>query len=253
MRRENSAINKEPNKRSKPDHPDEEDKDTFDQIAKKDKKETEDRENLEMDEMKVMLKEILSEIKKNSEELTDIKREMKNKEEKWAQDKNILLNRIEALEERIEKQERDKRRNNTIISGYTPKGENLEHEVEEFIEKELDIKVTPKNVYKINTKNNVLLAVEWETWKDKQKVMENKAKLRSKKQGRPIYIDNHLTRDEQRIQAQIRETAREEKKKNNNVKIGYQKLTVNGVVYRWNKEILTINEEVDMAEIPKND
>ncbi|KAJ8912534.1 hypothetical protein NQ315_014478, partial [Exocentrus adspersus] len=44
-----------------------------------------------------------------------------------------------------------------------------------------------------------------------------------------------LTKEERKIQKTIREKAKQEKEKGNDVKVGYQKLVVNGKVWKWNK------------------
>lgn len=217
-------------------------------------KEGEKKENTTMDELKDMIRELIIEVKQNTEKLDELKKEAKAKEEIWNEEKKQMFGRIEALEERLEKQERDKKRNNIVINGLTPNSENLEKEVEEFLMKELNTSVTPNNVYQIKTKNAILHVAEFKNWKDKQSVMENKHKLRGKKQ--PIFIDNHLTKEEQRIQAHIRELAREEKSKNpmKRIKVGYQKIIMDGVTYKWDKERLGQDENTwgDPQQSTKN-
>lgn len=50
-----------------------------------------------------------------------------------------------------------------------------------------------------------------------------------------MFIDDDLTKKEREIQKKIRETADKERKKGNKTRMGYQKLEVNGVWMKWQK------------------
>ena len=65
--------------------------------------------------------------------------------------------------------------------------------------------------------------------------MKNKNKLR-KLTGKTIYIDNDYTVKEQQIQRIIRKRAAEERQKGSQVRVGYQKIVVDGKEWKWNEE-----------------
>lgn len=48
-----------------------------------------------------------------------------------------------------------------------------------------------------------------------------------------IYINDDLTKKDQEEEKQLRYFAKEEKRKGQEVKIGYNKITVNGEEWRW--------------------
>lgn len=50
-------------------------------------------------------------------------------------------------------------------------------------------------------------------------------------------IDSDLTRREQEAQKYIRELARKEKSKGQEVRVGFNKLWINGVKWEWNMKI----------------
>ncbi|KAK4882617.1 hypothetical protein RN001_005936 [Aquatica leii] len=114
----------------------------------------------------------------------------------------------------------------------------------------LEVEVKVKDAITLGT--NVCL-VKLENGKDKEKIMNNKTKL-GKIPTEKIYINDDLTKKEREKQNQLREKAAEEKKHGKNVKLGYNKITIDGVVWKWNKnkEIL---EEIKIrapVNIPKN-
>lgn len=67
-------------------------------------------------------------------------------------------------------------------------------------------------------------------------VMGNKKKLK----GSKVYIENDLTKEERRIQAEIRKVAQEERKKGKKAVARYNKLLVNDQVWIWDHDKQTI-------------
>jgi hypothetical protein len=74
-----------------------------------------------------------------------------------------------------------------------------------------------------------------EEWSGKENVMKPKGKLKEKKETEKIFIDNDLTRQERETQKKQRTIAKEEEREGKKVKVGYRKLTMEGVQER-NKE-----------------
>jgi hypothetical protein len=61
------------------------------------------------------------------------------------------------------------------------------------------------------------------------KKVKQKGKLREKKETEKIFIDNDLTKQEQKIQKKRRTFAKEEQRDGKEVKVGYRKITIKGV------------------------
>ena len=76
-------------------------------------------------------------------------------------------------------------------------------------------------------------------------ILQNKNKLK----GKEIYIENDLTKQEREIQAAIRQKAKEERNKGNEVKIGYLKLRINGKWEHWNDFLIPETREENNAQL----
>lgn len=184
------------------------------------------------EEMKANKEETLREIKNNSDEVQKLRSELERKEQLWEQERKKLNDKIAEIENKLEKQEREKRRNNIIISGVSAEAadtETLKVETEKFFKGRMNIDVKIKSAFTIGPK---LCVVEMDNWEQKSQVMKNKNKLK----GSSIYINNDLTKTERVIQNEIKAVAKQEKDKGGRVKIGYQKLILNGKEFAWNKE-----------------
>ena len=154
---------------------------------------------------------------------------MEKKEKTREKEKNIPLDRIEILESKAEREEKEKKKNNVVIKGL-----NYTHNVEEDIKKLFKEKLqTDARINKIYTRNkgtkNELVVVEMTDWEQKQNIMTAKYKLKDTE----VYIDNDLTWEERKIQREIRSIARAEKEKGKRVKIGYQKIIIGDEIYTW--------------------
>lgn len=180
-------------------------------------------------------REMITEMKNQTDEIRQIKEEMKRKEEKWDSEKTELIEKINNLERRIDRQEKEKRKNNTILSGIKLEETNMEQNLKEFINKELEIDIKPKKCQILKNKQNKnMYLVEWESFEDKLMVLKKKYKLKSKSQQ--IFIESDLTPEERKIQWEVRMVANEAKKQSQNVKIGYQKIFIDGEEYRWSEK-----------------
>jgi cell division protein FtsX len=148
---------------------------------------------------------------------------------------NSMSERVARLETKMENEERRRRKNNIVITGWRSEGSSKQQsreEVEKFIKENIgEAKV--KDCYNIN-KEQIL--VQMEEWSGKEKVMKQKGKLRGNRATEKIFIDNDLTTKEREIQKKIRAIAREERRQGKDLKVGYMKITIEGVQMRWNEE-----------------
>ena len=102
-----------------------------------------------------------------------------------------------------------------------------------------------RRAYKIDEGRYII--IETEQWNYKLTILKEKAKLK----GRDIFIDSELTKTKRGIQKCIRDVYRIEKGKGAKIKVGYQKLNVNGQMMKWNhanKRLETAKPDKD----PKN-
>ena len=197
-----------------------------------------------MEKLEKMIEALIAKVDESKEENRKLREELRERDERWGVERREMSNRILKLEQKIEQQERLMRKNNIVIRGVKfNENLNVEEQVENFLLKELNIKVRVNEVYSRETKNkDKVNVVKMSKLIDKINVMRNKNKLK----GQQVYIEDQLTEKESEIQFQIRKRAREEQATGKRVKVGYMKLCINGVWFRW--------DEIDqqLIEVPKN-
>lgn len=199
-----------------------------------------DRINEEIQELKNKDKERQKEtinIEHRLEKLENKKEQNETNSEKQSNINELLKN----MESKIEHLEKEKRKNNIIIIGIEMGKDNspLNKHIEEFIVKKLKIQINIISAGIINQQKNMIIATV-ATWEEKKEIMKNKAKLKEER----IYINNDLTIEERNIQKNLVRISKEQKELGKNVKIGYQKLIIEGKTYVW--------EDAKNGIFPKN-
>lgn len=204
-------------------------------------------------------------------EIEGLKEEMRRMEEEWAKEWEKVEKRIEEMEEKeverdrrldameaeerrngnggeneetrkiwrvLEMKERRERRKNIIIRGVELEEKNIKENIEEWMREKLGVKqkveAAEKRRMGTNKEGKKIegVLVKLQDVEKKREVMVNRKNLK----GTNIFIDDDLTKKEREIQKKIRERAEEERKKGNKVKIGYQKLEVNGAWLKWQED-----------------
>jgi hypothetical protein len=89
------------------------------------------------------------------------------------------MKRIKMIEEKMEQREKKERKNTVIITRIEGIREDIEREVEEWLEREVEVKVNVREAFKIN-KDKMMLA-KIESWEQKKKTVLNKSKLKVRK------------------------------------------------------------------------
>jgi hypothetical protein len=115
---------------------------------------------------------------------------------------------MKMIEEKMEQKEKKGRKNNVIITGIGGIRGNIERRMEEWLEREIGVKVYVKEAFRISKDDagrNRKLGVEEEHY------TKNKSKLKERKD---------LTNQERKTQKKLREVAREQRDRGKRVKIG---------------------------------
>ncbi|KAH0809335.1 hypothetical protein GEV33_013456 [Tenebrio molitor] len=118
------------------------------------------------EEIKTLRKELAAVREENGElrkELATVREEMRGREEKGQLEKADWMKRMEMIEEKMEQREKKERKNNR--GG-----------VEEWLEREIGVKVNVKEAFKIN-KDKMMLA-KIENWEQKKNIMLSKTGCR---------------------------------------------------------------------------
>ncbi|XP_050507953.1 uncharacterized protein LOC126885426 [Diabrotica virgifera virgifera] len=155
----------------------------------------------EVKEMNQMYKD---EIKRLIEENLQMKNEIKKIRAK--------MNYIEEVENRIETNDRENRKNNIIISGLDIPNINekeIEDHVKNFVDKELKVAINNAKVRKIKNKTYL---VKVDNFSKKLEIMKNKTLL-MKGEYKQVYINNDLTLKERAIQNKLKIIAKKKRRK----------------------------------------
>lgn len=246
------------------------------------------------DELKTMIKEDNKEMKKAIGEIKGEIATIKEKQDKWEEDKEMFLSslkkqekvqetqreKIESLENRLknlekhlesrkgqqessienkdstmqeriknlemnlERKEKMQRKDNIVIKGKTFDIRNTAEEIRKFLKEKLEIDAQILETKPIKIGENEHTIVKLGSTQQKTQVMKAKSKL--KQEAEKIFIENDLTFQERKIQKEIKNFAREHKGKE--VKIGYQKVTVEGREYKWDYKTSSVIESLKVAK-----
>lgn len=183
----------------------------------------------EFKQMKIKQRECHEELKKVRDENKIIHEE----NAKLKKENKEIKENARKIDERLEKMERQMRKNNVVMTGLRIDTEDkimLKQAVEKIMEENMGMRIQVKSASKLGERTCL---IELREEKDKEEVMKNKSKLKNII-GEKIYINNDETRMEREKNICIRTRAKEEQKKGNNVKIGYNKININGQTWRWN-------------------
>lgn len=202
-----------------------------------------------------MIKEIMKDTKEIKLEQKNFQEEivrMKQENNKIKEENREMKKEMKEMRDRLERMEREKIKNNIIVSGLeinAINGKELKEEIEKGITEKIGVHVKIADAMRIGPK---MYKAELMSFAEKQEIMKNKQKL--KEQRERIYIDNELSKGELEIQRKIIQWAKEERKKGKIVKIGYKKATIEGKEWRWEMEKEQM-KEVKMNKdknMPKN-
>lgn len=193
------------------------------------------------------MEEVLEAIKELMTEIKDVQKEQRAYTEyikEIVQENKEMKKEINELQERIQQLEKEKTKNNLIITGLKIETEDeneMNEVIKDFVKKELEMEVKVRKTRKITNKKYI---IEMQTFNDKIKILKAKSKLRNIK-NKIIYIDEDLPKKEREIQRQILKRAKEERENGKRVKVGHRKMTVNGKEWKWDSAESKLKEVKD--------
>lgn len=161
--------------------------------------------------------------------------ELKKENQQIKVENERIKHEMQDVKQMLEAAEKERRRNNILMFGLCINEDDqavARENVRGLLSKYLEIDVKPKRV---TTIGNTTSIIELENSEDKKMVMIHKSKLRNIP-GQRIFINNDMTKGEREKQKQIRLFAKCERQKGKEVKIGYNKVTVDGREWLWNKQ-----------------
>jgi hypothetical protein len=100
-------------------------------------------------------------VREEKEELRkELAAEMRGREEKWQAEEADWMKRMKMIEEKMEQREKKERKNNVIITGIGGIRGNIERGVEEWVEREIGVKVDVTEAFKISKDKTMLAKIE---------------------------------------------------------------------------------------------
>lgn len=193
-------------------------------------KSKEDKLDLILEMMMEMRKEI-KEYGENMVLLNMENEELKQNCAKINKENAEIKQELKTLKENFQYLEKEKRKNNIIITGKIVDNNSVTPEnVKHFIKEKLGTKANVQTVRKIG-ENKCL--VELVNTEEKEKIMENKSKLKKLKER--IYINHDLTKNEREIQKQLRLQAQEARRQGKMAKVGKNSVQIGNEIWKWNR------------------
>lgn len=140
------------------------------------------------------------------------------------------------LNQRVEKLEREQRRKKIVITGIDCQTKSVAAGIKEAMKNAGGTGVDLQDVREIKTNNNkTKFLATCATLDDKQMVMLVKRKL--KLDGKPIYINDDLTPEEQAVQYKARLFANEQRTSGKKAAVAYRKVWIEGVCHQYDEEV----------------
>ena len=183
-------------------------------------------------------------MEENRNEIQENKlKEMENKLVKSLKETEKANTKKEAdyrkLQNYVERQEREDRKNNVVIRGMKEEEVVTRLVVENFLEKVL--KERSKVKWVRPTKSKEVIVVGLQNREEKAKIWKNKYKLK----GSNIFIDDDLTKEERIRQSEIRKAAKIERGKGHEVRVGYNRIQIDGKWSTWSEGAKDKNQKND--------
>ncbi|XP_044583001.1 uncharacterized protein LOC123264022 [Cotesia glomerata] len=126
------------------------------------------------------------------------------------------------------------RKNNVIVRGLPVEADNATAKLNDFIRANFKINNAVKDARLLNSKNPTIIA----TLSDASVKKTIMAKKKLLKPG--VYIDHDLTYEDGAIAAKLRAEARKLRAEGNSVKIGHQRIYINGTGFKFDSSLNSI-------------
>lgn len=194
------------------------------------------------------VKEIRRENREYREDVVELKRKNEEMEAeiKYLRDK---VEKLELVEEKVERLDKAGRKNNILITGIEIKEkqtENIKEELKQFMKHNLQVETEITEVYKLDTKTWIARIGSFEK---KLEILRNKRRLKNGDYKR-VYINNDLTEHERNIQRKIRNRADKERDDGKTVRMGFKRMIIDGEKWVWNGKTQDLVRESE--EVTKN-
>lgn len=160
-----------------------------------------------------------------------IETESSSEEEVWITDREYLKEIPDALskgEYEYEMKERGNRKKNIIVWGFRTVGRGIKEEVRNVLKYYMDIDIYIKKIRAIGG----ALVIEVELMQNKIDILKRKKLLKETN----IWIEDDRTEREKQVQKWLEKLVAEEKGNGHETRVGYMKVSIDGVWHEWKEE-----------------
>lgn len=157
--------------------------------------------------------------------------------EQWQNDKTDIYKRQSELELRLDRIERQQKRNNIVVTGAVDNGIGQASTViEQLLKSQLGLNVKVDSAFRVKGRSGAKIVATLNSLDDKSAVMIAKKQLRVADGNSKIFISDDLIPKDEFIQYQGRIFAKKMREEGKDVKIGFKKVFVNNTPYIWDTE-----------------
>lgn len=157
--------------------------------------------------------------------------------DQWKSEKGEIIKRQTELELRLDKIERQQKRNNIVVTGAIDNGSDRANNViEQLLKNKLDLNMKVASAFRVKTKSGTKIIATMNSLDDKSAVMMAKKRLRDADGQTKIFIADDLIQKDEFIQYQARIFAKKMREEGKEAKIGFKKVFVNNMPYIWDTE-----------------
>lgn len=153
----------------------------------------------------------------------------------WQAEKTEILRRQAELETRLDRIERQEKRNNIVITGLITDQTNVKSTVNDFLNKQLKQNVSVIDAFEIKLETGKSkIIVKLASFNEKLNIIKAKKDLDDN-----IFISDDLIKKDQFIQYKAREFAKAARKIKKEAKVGSRKVYVDGILHVWDESTET--------------
>ena len=148
-----------------------------------------------MQEMKLDLTREIHQVREDQRKYIEEIEKLQLENVKLKRENVVIREELEEIKLSVERMDKDRRKNNVVISGLEIDTEDttaLKEKVEGFIEQKMGVAIQVKEVHRLGEKT-CLISMGNE--KDKEQIMKNKYKLKNSSDA-TVYINNDMTKKE---------------------------------------------------------
>lgn len=199
-----------------------------------------ERMGKDMEDVKDLIKGLAEKFTLMDQNLNQRLDRLEKKFDAWEEEKTEIRNRQDALEARLERMERQTKRNNVVITGLPLQKERPARMVtKEFFKEKLNQEAPVIDAFYVKTRGGTKIVAKMASSDDKVAIMKSK---RGASGLEKVYIDDDLTKREEFIQFKARELKKSLKAQGQEAKVGFQKVYAGDKLFMWNEEINEFKE-----------